>query len=642
MKFAQVIVDVAPLHLDHPFTYAIPEEFSSRVFVGSRVRVIFHGRKLIAYVVDITNDSPHKDRISPIYDVLCDQPVLTPEVAALTKSISQRWIGSWVDVIKASIPPRHAKTEESVFAQLPMPSAVDLSGYASSEAWNHYSPGVFEGLAAHSQFSAALVAAPGDDLQKLGLDVAVTAIRRNKVALILVPDLKSLKRLHKLVLMHVPKDAVAVLSSEDGPGPRYRNFLRVLRGEVSLVIGTRAAVLAPISSLGVIVVLDDTDNSYSELRNPAWNAREVALMRRESAACQLFIASHSRTTEVQRLVESGNVIDVVPDRDYVRLHQPRIRATSAEDLARDPLAKVVRLPSQAFTAIRDGLKTGPVLIQVPRRGYQLRLSCARCRESVRCTQCEGPMSRAQQSGPMSCTRCGAVTAIFSCQWCQSTEVRSGQLGAVRTAEEFGRAFPDTVIRTSGKDNILDEIDLSPALVIATPGAAPVVKDGYYSAAVILDADATLMYSYLTAHEDTFHRWCDVAALVAPQTGTVIVAGDDSHHVISAFTSLDTIGFASKELAIRKAASMLPANNVIEIHAPLGTWSSFDVPLPPTAKVFGPVAIQRGQEKCERVLISTPWAEAELSAKAIRANAIKTWLARGSIGMEIDVDPAMLF
>ncbi|MEY4348455.1 MAG: hypothetical protein RIS43_874 [Actinomycetota bacterium] len=642
MKYAQVIVDVAPLHLDHTFTYAIPEELSSRVFVGSRVRVLFHGRKLVAYVVEIVDESPHKDRVSPIHDVLCDQPVLTPEIAALTKAVSQRWIGPWVDVIKAAIPPRHVKTEESVFAQLPMPASVDLSAHEFSSAWAHYSGDALADFSVNSAHRAALVAAPGDDLVHLGLDVAINAVKRGKTALMLVPDAKALRRLHKATFSIFPKEAIAVLSSDDGAGPRYRNFLRVLRREVSIVIGTRAAVLAPIHNLGVIVVLDDTDGSYTEIRNPAWNAREVAFMRAESEKCQLFVAAHSRTTEVQRLVEAGLVADVIANRDYVRLHQPKIRATSAEDLARDPLARVVRLPSQAFTAIRDGLKTGPVLIQVPRRGYQLRLACARCKESVRCGNCEGPMSRAQQSGPMSCNRCGAVTAIFQCTWCQGTEVQSRTLGAVRTAEEFGRAFPDIIIKTSGKDNILEEIDSTPALVIATPGAAPVVKDGYYAAAVILDADATLMYSYLSSHEDTYHRWSDVAAMVAPQEGTVIVAGDDSHHVISAFLSLDAIGFASRELAIRKAASMLPALNVIELVAPMGTWQSFDVPLPSTSRVFGPVAVPRGQEKMERVLISTPWPDAPTAAKAVRANALKVWLARGNVGLEIDVDPAMLF
>ncbi len=642
MKYAQVIVDVAPLHLDHTFTYVIPEELQSRTFVGTRVRVMFHGRKLIAYVVEITTENQHKDRISPILEVLCDQPVLTPEISTLTKAISLRWIGSWVDVVKAGIPPRHAKTEETVFAQLPMPVTVDISRYQFSGSWSHYSEHAIEQYSTSEQLRAAVVVAPGDDAHQLALDVAVTSIRRDKVPLILVPDVKSLRRLHKAALMHFPKDAIAVLSSEDGAGPRYRNFLRVLRGEVAIVIGTRAAVLAPISNLGVIVVVDDTDSSYSEIRNPAWNAREVAYMRSQQNKCQLFIVSHSRTTEVQRLIESGEMVDIVADREYVRLNQPRVRATSAEDLARDPLARVVRLPSQAFIAIRDGLKVGPVLIQVPRRGYQLRLSCARCRESVRCTHCEGPMSRSQQSGPMSCSRCGAVTAIFQCPWCQSTEVRSTTLGAVRTAEEFGRAFPDVIIKTSGKDNILEEIDDSPALVIATPGAAPVVKDGHYAAAVILDADSTLMYSYLSAHEDTYHRWSDVASMVRPQTGTVVVAGDDSHHVIAAFLKLDAIGFASKELAMRKAASMLPAQNVIEIHAPAGTWQSFDVPLPAASKVFGPVVVQRGNEKLERVLISTPWEDAAAAAKSVRANSIKTWLTRGNIGLEIDVDPSMLF
>ncbi|NEC69615.1 primosome assembly protein PriA, partial [Streptomyces sp. SID9727] len=66
------------------------------------------------------------------------------------------------------------------------------------------------------------------------------------------------------------------------------------------------------------------------------------------------------------------------------------------ELARDGAARAARLPSLAWQTVRDGLRTGPVLVQVPRRGYAPRLACERCREPARCRQCAGPLEAPDQ------------------------------------------------------------------------------------------------------------------------------------------------------------------------------------------------------------------------------------------------------
>lgn len=70
---------------------------------------------------------------------------------------------------------------------------------------------------------------------------------------------------------------------------------------------------------------------------------------------------------------------------------PPVRAAvdSDIDLQRDPMAAAARVPKEAFETIRTGLLSGPVLVQVPRAGYLVALSCQRCRTPVRCPTCGG-------------------------------------------------------------------------------------------------------------------------------------------------------------------------------------------------------------------------------------------------------------
>ena len=69
-------------------------------------------------------------------------------------------------------------------------------------------------------------------------------------------------------------------------------------------------------------------------------------------------------------------------------------------------------------------------------------------------------------------------ADWHCPVCRGTALRAGVVGARRTAEELGRAFPGTVVRTSGSGEVLASVPAGPSLVVCTPGAEPVAEGGY--------------------------------------------------------------------------------------------------------------------------------------------------------------------
>jgi primosomal protein N' (replication factor Y) len=96
--------------------------------------------------------------------------------------------------------------------------------------------------------------------------------------------------------------------------------------------------------------------------------------------------------------------------------------------------------------------------------------------------------------------------------CGERRLRAVVVGAVRTAEELGRAFPGVPVRTSGGGQALAAVDAGAVLVIATPGAEPVAAGGY-GAALLLDGWALLSRPDLRAAEETLRRWMNAVALV---------------------------------------------------------------------------------------------------------------------------------
>ena len=144
-------------------------------------------------------------------------------------------------------------------------------------------------------------------------------------------------------------------------------------------------------------------------------------------------------------------------------------------------------------------------------------------------------------------------------------MRAVVIGAARTAEELGRAFPGVPVRTSGGDRVLDRVDAGPALVVATPGAEPVATGGY-GAALLLDGWALLTRADLRASEEALRRWMNAAALVVAG-GTVVVGADAAIPAVQALVRWDPAGAATRELSERGELGFPPATRMAALTGP---------------------------------------------------------------------------
>ena len=221
------------------------------------------------------------------------------------------------------------------------------------------------------------------------------------------------------------------------------------------MLGTRAAALAPVADLGLVVVWDDGDDLHAEPRTPYPHVRDVLVQRAHLAGAAALVGGHARTAEAQVLLDTGWARALDAPRAVVRAVAPRVDGTSDDDLARDPLARAARLPALSFAAAREALAAGaPVLVQVPRRGYVPSLLCARDRTPARCAACAGPLATGGRGAVAGLPLVRGARGRLACPVCGGTALRAGVVGARRTAEELGRAFPGTVVRTSGGGEVL--------------------------------------------------------------------------------------------------------------------------------------------------------------------------------------------
>jgi primosomal protein N' (replication factor Y) len=268
-----------------------------------------------------------------------------------------------------------------------------------------------------------------------------------------------------------------------------------------------------------------------------------------------------------------------------------VRTVGDFDLARDEAARTARLPSMAWEVARRALEFGPVLVQVPRRGYVPHAACQRCRAAARCGACSGPLELTGADGGLACRWCGRPEAGWRCQQCGGDRLRANVVGARRTAEELGRAFPRVPVRTSGRDGVLGTVPDVPALVVATPGAEPVAAAGY-AAALLLDGWLLLNRPDLRAGEEALRRWLGAASLVRPATdgGTVVIVAEPTLRPVQALVRWDPQGFARIELGERAELGFPPVSRMASVtgspHAVAELLAL--VRLPDGTDVLGPV------------------------------------------------------
>jgi primosomal protein N' (replication factor Y) len=661
LPVAQVAVEVSLPHLDRPFEYLVPAALAEAAVPGCRVRVRFAGRLTGGYLLRRTAESEHQGRLGYLERVVSPEPVLTPEIAGLARAVADRYGGTLSDILRLAIPPRHAAAEASP-APCPAPPPPEKAAGPDLDPgpWSRYPTGrsFLEALAAGRSPRAVWSALPGGDWPTEIAIAVSAAAAAGRGAVVVVPDARDLGRVDRSLTAVLPPSAHVILSASLGPAERYRRWLTAERGQVAVVAGTRSSMFAPVRDLGLVVLWDEGDDLLAEPRSPYPHAREVLALRAHRGGAAALIGGFARTAEAAQLVATRWAAPLEADRSTVRRYAPAVIASGDDDeLARDEAARSARLPGLALRTAREGLSRGPVLFQVPRRGYLAAVACERCHSPVRC-RCGGP---AQLAGPRAMPRCGwcGSTVSRTCPHCGHSGLRALVTGATRTAEELGRAFPAVPVRTSGGSRVLPQVPGSPAVVVATPGAEP-GADGGYAAAVLLDGWALLGRASLRAAEEALRRWMNAAALVrsGPDGGAVVVVADASLRAVQALVRWDPVTFAERELAERRELRFPPAARMASLSGPHRAVRALldAAELPAGAEVLGPVPVAgtdpgaTGDQAEDpagtdgdlvRFLVRAPRSAGGALAVALRAGQAARTARKDAGVVRLELDPAEL-
>ena len=425
-RVVRVLPDVAAV--SRAFDYLVPDVWSDdgraeRLGIGSRVRIVLHGRRVAGWVVADWVEPPLGVTLRPLARLSGLGP--DPSVIELARWAASRWVGP----VSSFLSTASSSSMVEALPSAPAPWVVPTTGSRwYDESW---SPDSYIDGADGRPWVVRLP--PGEDVFPLVLGAA-----RRGDALVLTSTVETARRMAG----RIRRAGIPVASMP-------RDWARAAAGGV--VVGTRAAAWAPLRDLAAVVVLDEHDDAYREERAPTWNARDVAIERARRAGVPCVLVS--ATPSVDSLEAAGPGRVSVPSRSAERDGWPVM------DLIDRRNDDVVRsgLFSPSLVPLLRGAEGDPVVCVLNRKGRARLLACDGCGVLARCEVHDAALvddrgTGSVDLGELRCPVDGAHRPMV-CEACGGTRMRNLRAGVNRVREELEALAGRPVVEVTAETDL---------------------------------------------------------------------------------------------------------------------------------------------------------------------------------------------
>jgi len=373
-------------------------------------------------------------------------------------------------------------------------------------------------------------------------------------------------------------ERVAVLHSALSAGEKIDAHKRIREGTVDVVIGTRSAVFAPLSNLGMIIIDEEQEHTYKSDSDPKYHARDIARFRCADTGSLMLLCSATPSVESFYKAKSGAYSLVCLRKRYGNAKLPSVNVC---DMRKElKAAHVSPLSRELIRGIDEATRRGEqAIIFLNRRGYNNFVNCRECGEVIECPHCSVSLTaHRNESGDdiLRCHYCGYTAPVpRNCPYCNSEKLMRMGVGTQKAAEEISLFVPgarimrmdaDTANTKHAYDKMLDSFRKKEADVLI--GTQMVAKGHDFPDVTlvgVLNADASLSMEDYRANERTFSLITQVVGRAgrASKPGvSLIQTFKPESEIIELCCRGDYEEFYSKEIDIRRAYIWPPFCDIV--------------------------------------------------------------------------------
>ena len=277
------------------------------------------------------------------------------------------------------------------------------------------------------------------------------SLKKGKSAILLVPEIALTPQMLHTFSSHFG-DAIAVLHSSLSTGERYDEWKRIKSGRAKVVIGTRSAIFAPVSDLGIIIIDEEQEETYKSENSPRYNARDIAKYLCSKAGCLLLLGSATPDISSRYNAETGKYSMFTLSERYNDMRLPDVRIVDMKrELRRGNGSDISTCLKEELEAnIAKGEQS---ILFINRRGAHKLISCGDCGYTYKCPRCSVSLTYHSANNRLMCHYCGYSRRVDeSCPDCGGALKYVGT-GTQHVEEQLHGLFPDTEVLRMDTDTV---------------------------------------------------------------------------------------------------------------------------------------------------------------------------------------------
>ena len=545
------------------FTYIASQD--QVIDLGQRVIAPFKNKTLTGYVIDKKKNPPAGiTGIKEIKRVIDKLPVFDKKVLELAYWISKIYMCSLGEALSAILP--GGKKEVQLDYIFDPVSENNKKSYNLSEEQKN----AIESILKEKKGEFYLYGVTGSGKTEVYINVAKEIIADNRGVIYLVPEISLAHQVVECLSQEFKK--VAILHSGLTASQRLKEWMRIFKGEVNIVIGVRSAVFAPLRNLGLIIVDEEHEGSYKSSSTPRYHARQVAIYRcrEEKAIC--IMGSATPSIEAYYRMKTGKLFSFILSE---RLSGGKMPEVHIVDMKQENSTFSKKLVEEMKRTHALGRQT---ILFLNRRGFAYYFHCHSCGYEMKCRNCSVTLTFHKKKWKMICHYCGySIRPIELCPTCGSLDVGYSGFGTERIEEDIQKIFPNFTIKRIDTDTVRNKKKLKSILVDFRKGRIDIllgtqmVAKGLNFPRVmlvgIISADTGLNLPDFRAAERTFSLIVQVsgrAGRMIPDGKVIIQTYKPDNEAVRLAANMKLDEYYDNELAVRKELGFPPFIRLIRI------------------------------------------------------------------------------
>jgi len=561
---------------------------SETLIPGQAVQVPLRQNTVTGIVLGKTSKPSFKSR--EIEKVLFDKPVLDKIHLELAQWISKYYATSLVVSLQTMLPNGLAKNRR------PLKPNKSLIEDNSRPTLTKDQELILRSIRTKADKPHLIYGVTGSGKTEIYMRLIEETINDDRQAIVLVPEISLTPQMLK-IFQNRFGDQVVLFHSYLKETERFKNWQAVFDGKANIVLGSRSALFAPVSNLGLIVIDEEHETSYKQDQAPRYHSVRVGGKLAELSNCTLVLGSATPSINSFYSASTGHYYLDILNKRIVQESLPKVTLVDMRNEYKYGNYSIFsEMLGKKISLYLD--KKKQILLFINRRGMSTFVNCRDCGYVARCPNCNLSLTFHYKKMDLVCHHCNYREKIpVSCPVCHSLAIKYFGTGTQKVELELKKIVPkectigrmdhDTTQKRGSHEVIFNDFaDNKVDVLIGTQ----MITKGWDLANIglvgIITADTSLNLPDYNASEQTFSLLTQVAGRTGRghSPGEVILQTyTPDHPAITFAQNHDYLGFYDNEIQNRKSLGYPPFaqlikllyNNVSEEKAKVEAKKTFD-------------------------------------------------------------------